>query len=294
MALRSHALLPRQYDHRRVLATTVDAWDRTLWLICPDAELVPRSYGSPYPRPRNYPYDALLVTDDRGTVRQRTLHDVSVRPTRVDALPNGRVILLAGRALQGERNAQVYGQDGRRRHAFRMGDAIEFMMADRRNHVWSAYFDEGVYVDPISASGLVRWDSGGRQEWRYSAPEDVACIDTVYAFNVADGAAWASYHPTFPLLEARTDGQTHIRASPVTAPRGLAVHGEEIMMLGGNRQHDRLHLCRTTGHEVLLVEEAQLTRPEGTPLKQYSHPIGRGRHLYLRGSSARQWFAIGI
>lgn len=294
VALRPHALLPRQYDHRRVLATTVDAWDRALWLICPDAELKPQSHGSPYPRPRNYPYEALLVTDDGGTVHEQTLREVSVWVSHVDALPNGRFILLQGRGPRGERNAQIYGRDGRRRCAFQMGDAIEFMMADRRNHVWSAYFDEGVYADPISAAGLVRWDSGGRQEWRYSAPEGIEYIDTVYALNVDDSVAWASYYPTFPLLEVRTNGRTCVRTSPVVSPRGMAVHGEEIMMLGGNRQADRLHRCRMTGHEVLLVEEAQLTRPDGAPLKHYARPVGRGRHLYLRGSSAKQWFVTDI
>ncbi|MEU7962585.1 hypothetical protein AB0D09_03795 [Streptomyces sp. NPDC049097] len=293
MALRRHALLPRQYDHRRVVATTVDAWGRALWLICPDAELEPRPYGSPYPRPRTDPYDALLVTDDRGTIHERTLHDVSMWVSAVDSLPNGRFILVEGRATRGERNARIYGREGRSRHSFRMGDAVEFAMADRRHHVWSAYFDEGVYADPISAAGLVRWDSGGRQEWRYSAPEGIEYIDTVYALNVDDGVAWASYYPTFPLLEVRTNGKPCVRASPVVAPRGMAVHGEEIVMLGGNRQNDRLHRCRMDEHNVIPIEEVQLTHPDGAPLKQYARPIGRGRHLYLRGS-AKQWFVTGI
>ncbi|MEU1310590.1 hypothetical protein ABZ419_17070 [Streptomyces cinnamoneus] len=175
-----------------------------------------------------------------------------------------------------------------------MGRAIEFMMGDRRHHLWSAYFDEGVYVDPISAAGLVRWDSGGNYQWRYSAPEGVEYIDTVYAFNVDDSVAWASYYPTFPLLEARTNGQVRLRKTPVVAPAGMAVHGEEIIVLGGNRQRDLLHRCRMTDHEVLLIEEARLTFPNGAPLKQYARPVGRGRHLYLRGSSPRQWYVTGV
>ncbi|MGV9650602.1 MULTISPECIES: hypothetical protein [unclassified Streptomyces] len=293
MALRPHALLPRQYDHRRVVATTVDAWGRALWLICPDAELEPQPYGRAYPRPRTDSYDAILVTDDRGTIQGRTLHDVGAWVCHVDSLPNGRFILVDGRGTRGERNARIHGRDGRRRHAFRMGDAIEFAMADRRHHVWSAYFDEGVYADPISAAGLVRWDSGGRQEWRYSAPDGIEYIDTVYALNVDDGVAWACYYPPFPLLEVRTNGQIRVRTSSVVAPRGMAVHGEEIVMLGGNRQSDRFHRCRMDGHKVIPVEEAQLTRPDGAPLKQYARPVGRGRHLYLRGS-AKQWFVTGI
>ncbi|WP_436959041.1 hypothetical protein [Streptomyces sp. SudanB182_2057] len=52
MALRPHSLLPRRYDHRKVLATTVDAWGRALWLICPEAELLPNPHGRPSPTAR--------------------------------------------------------------------------------------------------------------------------------------------------------------------------------------------------------------------------------------------------
>ncbi|MEU6673940.1 hypothetical protein [Streptomyces sp. NPDC046925] len=293
MALRSHALLPRQYDHRRILATTVDAWGRALWLICPDADLQPRPYGRPYPEPRTRPYDALLVVNSGGTVREQLLRGVSLRVTGLDALPNGRFV-LEGYGDAGHHNAQIYGSDGRRRHSFAMGRAVEYLMADRLHHVWSAYFDEGVYVDPISAAGLVRWDSGGNQQWRYTPPQGVEYIDTVYAFNVDDGVAWASYYPTFPLLEARANGQIRVRKTPVVAPAGMAVHEEQVVMLGGNRQPDRLHRCRMTEHEVLLTEEACLTLPNGAPLKGYARPIGRGRHLYLCGSASRQWYVMGI
>ncbi|QDI68235.1 hypothetical protein CD934_05815 [Streptomyces calvus] len=281
--------MPRQYDHQKVLATTVDAWGRTLWLICLDAELRPRAYGRPYPEPRTCPYDALLVIDNDGAVREQLLRDMSLRVTHFDALPNGRFV-VQGYNGAGDRNAQIYGTDGRRRRSFAMGRAVEYLMADRRHHVWSAYFDEGVYSDPISAAGLVRWDSGGNHQWEYSPPKGVEYIDTVYALNVDDGVAWATYYPTFPLLEVRTDGGIRLRRTPVVAPAGMAVHGEHVTMLGGNRQSDRLHRCRLTESEAVLVEEARLTLPNGAPLKRYARPVGRGRHLYLRGTSPRQWY----
>ncbi|MFF3389890.1 hypothetical protein ACFYW1_02880 [Streptomyces sp. NPDC002669] len=293
VALRSHALLPRQYDHRKVLATTVDAWDRTLWLICPDAELRPSPYGRPRARPRGLPYDALLVIDSGGAVREQPLRELDLWVTRLDALPNGRFV-VQGYGAAGDRNARIHGPDGRRRHSFAMGSAVEHLMADRRHHVWSTYFDEGVYTDPISAAGLVRWDSGGNRRWGYTPPEGVEHIDTVYAFNVGDGVAWADYYPTFPLVEARTNGEIRLRRTPVVAPAGLAVHGEHLTMLGGDRQPDRLHLCRLTESEALPVEEARLTLPNGAPLKRYAPPVGRGRHLYLRGPSPRQWYVLGV
>ncbi|GGV82936.1 hypothetical protein GCM10010228_58410 [Streptomyces massasporeus] len=251
MALRPHALLPGRYDHQKVLATTVDAWGRALWLICPDAELHPRSYGRPYPQPRSSPYDALLVIDSGGSVREQFWRDMSLRVTPLDALPDGRFV-VQGHTAAGDRNAQIVGRDGRRRRSFTMGRAVEFLMADRRHHVWSAYVDD-----------------------------------------VDDGVAWANYYPTFPLLEVRSNGGSRLRSTPVTAPAGMAVHEGHVTMSGGDRQPDRLHRCRLTELEALWVEEARLTLPNGAPLERYARPIGRGRHLYLRGTSPRQWCVMG-
>lgn len=295
VALHPYALLPREYDHRTVLATTVDAWGRALWLLCPETELVPNPHGKPWPRPRKYPYDALVVISDAGDIRERVLQDMTLLPHHLDALPNGRFVVQSHGAV-GERNAQIFGRDGRRRRSFAMGRAIEFMMADRQNNLWSAYFDEGVYVDPISAAGLVRWDSGGNQQWSYQPPQGVEHIDTVYAFNAVDTLAWASYYPTFPLLEVHANGYLHLRKNPVTRPAGMAVQGDQILMLGGGSRDclDRLHRCHITVDEAVVIDEAELTMPNGTPLKRYARPVGRGACLYLRGASARQWYVLSM
>ncbi|MGW0536540.1 hypothetical protein [Streptomyces sp. NPDC003032] len=96
--------------------------------------------------------------------------------THLDALSNGRLVVhgYSGAGDQNAQiNAQIYGMDGQRRRSFAMGRAVECLMADRRHHVWSAYFDEGVYIDPISAAGLVRWDSGGNHQCGYTPPKGV-------------------------------------------------------------------------------------------------------------------------
>ncbi|MFE4631526.1 hypothetical protein [Streptomyces mirabilis] len=297
MALRPYALLPRQYDEQRVLASTVDAWGRALWLICPDAVFPPNPYGKARPQPRSLPFDALVVVIEAGEVQERVLRGVALTPYRLDALPNGRLV-LQGSGSAGDRNTQIFGRDGRPRRNFAMGVAVEFLMADRRNNLWSAYYDEGVYSDPISAAGLARWDSGGNHLWGYWPPPGVAHIDTVYALNVADSAAWAVYWPSFPLLEAQTNGQLRVRKNPVGFPLGLAVQDEQILFLGGgprdSDRRDRLHYCSMTPSEATVVEEAVLTMPNGSPLKGYARPVGRGRCLYLRGRSAKQWYVLSL
>ncbi|BAJ32220.1 hypothetical protein KSE_64610 [Kitasatospora setae KM-6054] len=300
MALRPYALLPAQYDHRRLLATTVDAWGRALWLIGPEAAPDPGRYERFAARPRRHPYDALLVSVDGagGAVREQHLYGLGLRVSRLEALPGGRLLLL-GPGAPGQPDAQVHGRGGRRRHGFEPGRCVEFAMADRRHHLWFAYGDEGVYGDPLSSDGLVLRDGGGNHRWGYSPPPGVQHIDTVYALNVEDGTAWACSYPAFPLLEARTDGRTTLRRSPVRAPRGLAVHGDEAVLLGGGSRGaaaraDRLHRLRLTADEAVPVEEARLTFPNGAPLTRYAKPVGRGGRLYLHGPTARQWFVLEV
>ncbi|GIF99907.1 hypothetical protein [Catellatospora citrea] len=292
VALLPHARLPRQYDDRQVLATTVDAWGRALWFLCPQVDLEPSPYGKPYARPSRYPYDGLLVSSDGTAIRERVLRDVDLRPSHLDTLPNERV-LLRGHGADRAKGAQIYGRDGRRRHTFDMGTGIEHVLADRQHNLWSAYFDEGVYVDPISAAGLVRWDSGGNRQWGYSPPEGIEYIDTVYACNVDDRVAWAVYYPTFPLLQTHADGRFRVRRNPVRSPRGIAVHGDRILLLGGDRS-DHLHYCRLTDDEAVVVDEAVLTMPGGGPLRGRFRTVGRGRHLYVRGTSTRTWYAVSL
>ncbi|MFC9293711.1 hypothetical protein ACFTWH_06605 [Streptomyces sp. NPDC057011] len=179
-----------------------------------------------------------------------------------------------------------------------MGTAVEFMMADRRHNLWSAYYDEGVYVDPISAAGLARWDSGGNHLWEYRPPRGVPHIDTVYALNVAESAAWAVYWPDFPLLETQADGRSRAWKNPVGSPLGLAVQGNRILFLGGgprdSGRRDRLHYCGLTDGEAVVVEEAVLTMPNGSPLTGYGRPVGRGPRLYLYGRFAKQWYVLSL
>ncbi|WP_239517731.1 hypothetical protein [Streptomyces sp. ICC1] len=73
-----------------------------------------------------------------------------------------------------------------------------------------------------------------------------------------------------------------------------------MVMLGGRRggfhHPDGLHYCRLTDGGAVLVEdgEAVLTMPGGDPLRSSVRPVGRGRNLYVRGRSAKQWYVLGL
>ncbi|MEU0487463.1 hypothetical protein ABZ260_51000 [Streptosporangium sp. NPDC006013] len=295
VALQQYARLPREYRGLEVLASTIDAYGRALWLLSdsPDAlsDDLSRSGRLTVP-PRKQPYDALLVMDKNGTASELVLHDVHLLVSKLDALPNGR-FLLTGTAARhrppasAAANAQIYGRDGRPRRSFPIGQPGH-LLADRRHNVWTGYFDQAIYTDLISAPGLVRWDTGGNRQWAYQPPPGEEHIADCYALNVTDGVAWAYYYQAFSLIEIHTGGRLTIRETPVKGAHGLAICDDQVTFLASRGHHDRLHRCRLTDDAVLLEEEATLTMPGGKPLGRH-RIVSRANALYLLDPSSHSW-----
>ncbi|MGK5640663.1 hypothetical protein ACSNOK_20460 [Streptomyces sp. URMC 126] len=293
-ALRPYATLPGPYDAATCLVTTVDARGDALWLLCPDTETVPNPYGTPYPRPRRYPYDARLVTSDGTPPVERALTGVRVRPSALDVLPDGRVLVVGGSET---RNAQFFGRDGRPGRRFGLGRGARRVLADRRGGLWSAYSDEGIHGDdPTGAAGLVHWDGRGNRRWSLTPPDGLPYPVDTHALNVTDdGTAWFAYHPSPRLLHLGADGRaTSWEAAPGVRPQGIAVHGTEIVLLADGVLHRlrRPHRRRASDGVLEPLGEARLTLPDGTPLTRYTDVVGRGRRLYVRGRSVRQWYVL--
>ncbi|MFI0740601.1 hypothetical protein ACH4PU_21290 [Streptomyces sp. NPDC021100] len=286
-ALRPHATLPGPYDAGTVLATTVDARGNALWLLCPDAETVRNPYGPSYPKPRRYPFDALLVSSDGTPPVERALAGVRVRPFALDVLPDGRVLLVGGGA--GEPNAWLFGRDGRSPRRFSIGRGARFVRADRRGALWSAYSDEGIHSDPLAAAGLVRRDGHGTPQWSLTPPDGLPYPVDADALTVDDdGAAWFAYHPSPRLLHIDADGRITSWTTPVARPRGIAAHGTEVTLLADGL----LYRCRASAGTLDPLGETRPALPDGTPLTRYTDVVGHGRRLYVRGKSVRQWYVL--
>ncbi|MFD7626743.1 hypothetical protein ACFV7Q_12035 [Streptomyces sp. NPDC059851] len=302
MALRPYALLPRQYDERKVLATTVDAWGRALWLICEEVCFPYRWRGRDVARPARLPFDALLVISDGARIRERTLHGVAVEPAALDALPRGGVI-LHGRGLPGERNGQVFGPNGRPLRRFALGSHLLHLVADRRSNVWTGYADEGIFGgDPVSSGALVRWDARGNRVSDFRPPEPRRMVGEISAVNVTDSVVRAACPPGYPYFEQRVGEPLRIRELPVVAPYAFVVAGERLLLLGarergtGHTTHLRtVHHCRLTDDGAVIVDRGELTFPNGNPVNHYPRPVCRGPHLYLHTHrSLRQWYRLTL
>ncbi|MFD3874826.1 hypothetical protein [Streptomyces sp. NPDC058623] len=300
VALRPYALLPRQYDERKVLASTIDPWGRALWLICPDTRFPSRWAGRDVPAPTHLPFDALVVISDRGEVRELTLHEVAVDPDALDALPGGGFV-LAGDGGPNARSGQIFGPDGRSRRRFPLGTHLLHLVADRRSGFWTGYGDEGIYSgDRVSAGGLVRWDDRGNAAWSPRPPKPYHHIAEVNTINVSDSAVHAMYWPHAPLAEMGRSGTLRIRALPVSDPFGLAIRGDRLLLLGGSERGastaprwNGLHHIRLTDDEAVVVGREDLVFPNGDPVRRYARPVCRGPNVFLRTlRTLRQWWVL--
>lgn len=300
VALRSYALLPRQYDERKVLVSTIDPWGRALWLICPDVRFPSRWAGRDVPAPVNLPFDALVVISDQGAVREQTLHGVAVDPRAFDALPGGGFV-LSGSGGPNARSGQIFGPDGHSRRRFPLGTHLRHLVADPRSGFWTGYADEGVYSnDRVSAGGLVRWDGRGNHAWALRPPAPYHLVAEVSTINVSDSTVHAIYWPGAPLVETGPNGILRILPVPVSDPFGLAIRGDRLLMLGGNEpgihtatRGDVVHHLRLTGDGAAVAGREKLVFPNGDPVRHYARPVCRGPNVFLRTlRTLRQWWVL--
>ncbi|MEU6294213.1 hypothetical protein [Streptomyces erythrochromogenes] len=295
VALRPYALLPRQYDERKVLASTVDAWGRALWLICPDARFPSGIRGGRTAEPLALPFDALLVIRDGDSVRERTLHDVAVSPRGIDALPGGGLVVHGFRGSD-RRNGQIFGRDGRSRRRFALGSPLIQLVADRRAGLWTCHGEEGMYGDdPLDADALARWDGRGNRLHGFRPSGRARFCLEVNALNVTDSEVLVVDQYDRALVEQGTGEPPHVRPLPMRGIRGLAVRDRHLLLLGGPGGEGRLHHGRLTDEAVVITGQGELVWPNGDPVRRYSRPLGRGSHLYLRNPrSMRMWYVLGV
>lgn len=295
VALRPYALLPRQYDERKVLASTVDAWGRALWLICTDARFPSRPYGGRSAEPLALPFDALLVTRDGDAVRERILHDVAVNPRDLEALPGGGLVVHGFRGAD-RRNGQLFGRNGRPRRRFAMGTHVIQLVADRRAALWTLHGEEGMYGDdPLSVDAVARWDGAGNRLHGFRHSPGARFYLEAGAINVTDSEVRVVDCYDRALVEQRIGDPPRIRSLPMRGIRGLAVRDQRLLLLGGPEGRGRLHHCRLTDDGAVITGQGELVWPNGDPVRRYSRPIGRGPHLYLRNPrSMRMWHVLSV
>ncbi|MEU5952680.1 hypothetical protein [Streptomyces sp. NPDC047525] len=286
--LTPYARLPRRHHDRHIAHSTVDAFGQAHWLL-----------AAREPRPGRgamKPYDAVVVTVDAdGRDHTTELNAVRARHPRIDALPDGGFVVADGRSRRSEQHVQVFDALGRESWSFRVGDAIEDLLADQAGRLWVGHFDEGVFGDDeLSHPGLRCWSAEGDPLWTYEAEEGASEIYDCYALNVTDEAVWVCAYSDFTLLEVRPGRAVRQRANGLEGATALAVHEGRVTFLGGyGDDRDRL-VDAEIGHlEVRPYASGRLVGADGGPLRA-RRTVSRGPRIYVQEEPYTAWTVLDI
>ncbi|WP_346535516.1 hypothetical protein [Micromonospora sp. DPT] len=242
------------------------------------------------------------------TVDVTPLAGLTLAHPSVQPLPQGRVLVVGARCrwrTDGpDRNAVIYGSDGRIEAQATLGDGIEHVFTTTSGEVWVGYFDEGVYgnygwgdanaAPPMGTSGLVRFTPQLEPAWRFPSHvnNEWGAIDDCYALNVTDDAVWTCYYTDFPVVQIRGDSVTGWR-NEVDGARALVVSGTRVGLLGGyGPQRDRLVVGELAGQAMRVIGEYRLVLPKGGPLPAHATAIGRGAVLHV--VTANYWYQLSL
>ncbi|GAA4473490.1 hypothetical protein [Phytohabitans houttuyneae] len=115
------------------------------------------------------PFNGVLtIRQTDGTIDHRTITSIPIRPSHIALLPDGRLLIVSGRAQTDEKgswkpNALLYSTEGAVEDSFCIGDDVDVLVSGKDGSVWTAYGDEGIYGSHAqSAAGLAGWDSQGQ------------------------------------------------------------------------------------------------------------------------------------
>ncbi|WP_345515845.1 hypothetical protein [Phytohabitans houttuyneae] len=247
------------------------------------------------------PFEGVLVVRHAdGSVRHRTIEAVGMCPSHIGLLPDGRLLIVNGRARMGAAglwtaNASVYSPDGTLEDCFCIGDDVDVLVTDREGSIWTAYGDEGIYGGhPQSAAGLAGWNQRGEIAL---VPDGRLPKSPLAGFSAAtDGDhVWLAWYSrpgrggTFLTRIEPETGAVTSWPSPVSSPDGLAVRGHRAVL---TRRYHNKRSTEVTRAELIdgcwTATDRQKTEVPGPVVLRCGQ--GRDGTLWLRAGDA--WFRI--
>ncbi len=201
-------------------------------------------------------------------------------------LADGRWIVVAPRARDGEENGRIYTADGQPDGQISLGDGIANLLCAPDGTIWVGYFDEGVfgYSDengnpPVSSGGIVQFDATGTVLWSFNdqASDDLFVSDA-YATTLAGNDLWTSYYSAFPIA-CVSDGKPRFWSNTAAGAKAIAVADDLAMLVGGYEEdRNRVVVMKLGGEDS--HEIARLTYTPAIP--HTAHLLqGQGDTLHL-------------
>jgi hypothetical protein len=157
----------------------------------------------------------------------------------------------------------------------------------RSGHIWTAYFDEGVFGGGIGAEGVLEFDASGRKRWAHDAAkagtDDIA---DVYAFNLAsEDDAWVYFYTPFAVVRWLKKRPTVWRTR-IAGARAIATQPHRALLFGDYDDPVAIRILDlpTSGGVARVKRRLQLRLPPGTDLESV-RAYGAAHRLVLCSSS---------
>jgi hypothetical protein len=236
------------------------------------------------------PIDFVVIHFNGYQARRTEIHAVRINFGHVQPLGQDEILLACGRSQspvdQHDKNAHVYSKEGQFKRDLLLGDGILDMQTTHDGHIWTSYFDEGVFgnndwSEPIGIDGLMLWNSAGEPLWSFSGAPGYGMIADCYALNViSDEEAWCYYYTDFPLVKLQGTKVVATWSSPIAGASHFAVWKDSVLMDGGYHKHDKFVLLELGDREKITVgQEYSFTDEQGNPLS--AAQSARGEYLLL-------------
>jgi hypothetical protein len=259
--------------------------------VASTAEYRESRQGASFPRvTSDKPNDFVIVHFNGYQARRTEIHAVQFNFGHVQPLKD-ELLLVCGRsryrgADDYDLNAHVYNHEGQFLRDFLLGDGIQDVQTTHDGHIWTSYFDEGVFGnfgwnEPIGHDGLIRWSTEGKRLWGFGGAPGFSMIADCYALNViSDEEAWCCYYTDFPLVKLQGAQVAATWPSPISGAGHFAVWKDSVLMDGGYHAHDKFVLLKLGDREKITVQQEYTFADEmsGALSATYS---ARGEYLLL-------------
>ncbi|GAA2567724.1 hypothetical protein GCM10010435_46840 [Winogradskya consettensis] len=302
LPLRAHAQVTAPVAGDRLVGVAVGAGNemQVLWCAARDRDPLfqlgggwrsPISHGRPLRA-----VDVRLSVHVAGvSALVRTIPSFPFAFPLVRMLPGGRILAVGNKCVWHpsgpERNAVVYGADGRVEAEATWGDDILHLMVGADDTIWAGYGSIAIWGSgngwggpgpaPPGCPGLIRYSADDlSRTWSYPRESPWGGIDDCAALNVADDGTWISYYSGLPLVRITERGIAGWRTDIVRGVRAVAVGYEHVALLGGyGAGFDVLTVGTLNDGRFDIAGQYRLVLPDGGPIGQGA-VIGRGALLH--------------
>jgi hypothetical protein len=231
------------------------------------------------------------VTWHRGGKGIRILGAVDVetdlRVSFVQPLPEGRILLAAGRTGRDGLNGEVWTRDGDLECRGHLGDAIEELQTTPSGKIWAGYFDEGALGGSgPEGHGLARFNQDLTVDWLYPHEAGLPFIADCYTLNLQGETAHFCPYTDFHVQSVSGDEVTDWGPSPSRPAHSMLVSGADRALLAGwGPEYDVVTLLRIGRDGVRRIGgQCRLVLPDGIEAQRLRYTCrGGDLHAFARG-----------